>query len=503
MDLRSAADVRPETPAELHQYIKTYLRTDTGEKINIPVRRMCPGHAAPFEFVSDAFFGLHNRQFVHANRNGGKTLNFGVIDWLGMKFHGRDYPLNILSIGAIEKQAIKCFGYTASLWRQPEFRREVGKGILKKSIALQNGTQLEISPLTMNAVNSPHVPWLNCDEWELGDWDLWQQALSIPKSAGPHRAATRIASTQKYALGNVQTFKENATRNGYKVYKWCIWETIEQCRDRSCSSCPIYNWPDREGGVLCGGRAKEARGFYAIDDFIDRVHDLDRSTLEEEWLCLRPSREGLVFGREYNEDVHRVGYPIPFDPDSPLYMTLDQGFTNPYAVEIIQIDRRGTERFIGEVYQTETLAEDMGRRVADLLEELGVSSGRIIPAVYDREDPASARTFVKHLTSTRGTQYHASLKQPAGRIDLNEWLRLCRRRLKLTTGGPPKLVISSRVHWFPWELTQYRYPQRKGEERPSSEKPVDKDNHAVSAWYRFEAWLKRPMKARSGAAEIM
>jgi len=502
-DLRAAIDIRPETPAELHQYIKTYVRTDTGDKINIPIRRMCPGHSAPFEFVSDAFFGVHHKQFVHANRNGGKTLNFGAIDFLGMKFLGRDYPLKILSLGAIEKQAIKCFSYTSSIWRQEEFRREVGRGILKKSITLANDTQLEISPLTMNAVNSPHVPWLNCDEWELGDWDLWQQALSIPKSSGPHRAATRIASTQKYALGNVQVFKENAAKNGYKIYKWCIWETIEQCRDRSCSTCPILNFPDKEGGKLCGGRAKEARGFYTIDDFIDRAQDLDRSTLEEEWLCLRPSREGLVFGREYSEDVHRVGYEVPYDPDLQLYVTIDQGFANPFAVLIAQIDKRGTLRFIGELYRTETLAEDMGRQTADYLEMLGVPGNTKIPVVYDREDPAAARTFIKHLTSAKHTRYYGTLKQPAGLVDLDEWLRLCRRRLKLTAGAPPKMIMSSRVQWLPWELTQYRYPKKRGETRPSSEKPLDKDNHAVSAWYRLEAWLAKPMKARSGMAEWM
>ncbi len=504
-DIHGAIDIRPETPAELHQWIKTYCRTDTGDKLDIPVRRMCQGHSAPFEFISDAFFGKYNKQFVHANRNGGKTIGFGLVSFLGMFHYGRgEYPLQILNIGAIEKQANKCFSYTSAIWKQEEFRREIGKGILKQSITLPNKTQLDTSPLTMNAVNNPHVPWVNFDEWELGDWDLWQQAFSIPKSMGPHAAAIRIASTQKYALGNVQTFKDEADRRGFKVYKWCIWETIEQCRDRSCSSCPIYQWRDKEGGMLCGGRAKEARGFYGIDDFILKVDTLDRSTLEEEWLCYRPSREGLVFGRDYNEDLHRLRYEIPYTKDLPLYITIDQGFTNPFAVLIAQDDQnRNQLHFIDELYRTETIPEDMGRETADHLEALGVEEGKKIPVVYDREDPAAARTFIKHLESSKGTRYYGMLRQPAGIIDLDEWIRLCRRRLKISTGKPAKLIISSRLTWFPWECTQYRYPKRKGEERPSSEKPLDKDNHSISSWYRLEAWLKAPAKAKSGRADIM
>lgn len=499
-DLSGATEIRPETPAELHQWIRTHIRTETGGKAIIPTRRICQGHSAPFEFVSDAFFGIHNKQFVHSNRNGGKTFNFGAIAFTGMWHYGRGrHPLKILNAGAIEEQAKNCFKYTSSIWRQPEFIHEVnnGRGIWKTSIVLPNETKLATVVATINGLNSPHVPWMHMDEWELWDWDLGQQAFSIPKSSGPHKLAVRIASTQKYALGNVQRFKDEAPKRGFKVYKWCIWETIEQCRDRSCSSCPIFMWPDQEGGVLCGGRAKHARGFYEIDDFIDKVQSLDRRTLEEEWLCLRPSREGLVFGREFNEDRHRVPYEIKYRPNLPLYITIDQGFTNPFAVLISQLQDNRQLQFLDELYQTEKIPEEMGKLAADKLEALGVESGKKIPVIPDREDPAAARTFIKHLVSSKGTKYYGTLKYSAGVVDLEEWLRLCRRRLKLRPDKQPDLIMSNRLTWFPWELTQYRYKIPKGEQRPSSEKPLDKDNHAISAWYRLEAYLSKPAKATS------
>jgi len=498
-DLSGATEVRPETPAELHQWIRTHVRTETGAKAIIPTRRICQGHSAPFEFVSDAFFGIHNKQFVHSNRNGGKTFDFGTIAFAGMWHFGRGRdPLKILNVGAIEEQAKNCFKYTSSMWRQSEFISHVnnGRGILKESIILPNETELSVVVATINGLNSPHVPWMHMDEWELWDWDLGQQAFSIPKSSGAHKLAVRIASTQKTALGNVQRFKDEAPKRGFKVYKWCIWETIAECTDRACSSCPIFMWPDTEGGMLCGGRAKHARGFYEIDDFIDKVQSLDRRTLEEEWLCFRPSREGLVFGREFNEDRHRVPQEIRYCPDLPLYITIDQGFTNPFAVLIAQTNDRQL-LFLDELYQAEMLAEEMGRMTADKLEALGVETSRKIPVIPDREDPASARTFIKYLISSKGTKYHGILRHSAGAVDLEEWIRLCRRRLKLSPSAPPDLLISNRLTWLPWECTQYRYPIRRGEDRPSSEKPLDKDNHAISAWYRLEAYLNKPAKATS------
>lgn len=504
-DLRSATEVRPETPAELHQFIRTYCRTERGSKVVVPVRRMCPGHNAPFEFVSDAFFGTHLNQLVLAPRTGGKTFDFALVDFLEAWHYGRDdVPLHSLTIGAVQDQAQKCFAYCASFWRQPEFKWFAlnGRGILKESITLNNGSTIETGVATVKRVNGPHLPRLHLDEWELWDWAIGQQAFSIPESAGPHRAAVRIASTRKYAFGNMQRFLEEAPGRGFKVYKWCIWETIEQCRDRSCSTCPIHQWPDKEGGELCGGRAKDARGFYSVEDFIAKVKSLDRRTLEEEWLCLRPSREGIVFGREYNEDLHRRQYEIPYAPNLPLFVSIDQGFTNPFAVLVAQVEPSGRLRIIAELYRTETIPEDMGRETADLLERLGVEPSRKFPLVFDPEDPAAARSFAKHLVSGKDMRFYPQLRHPGGSNELEEHHRLIRRRLKLVNGTTPQVEISGAVRMLPYELTQYHYPPLKGD-RPVSEKPIDKDNHAISAWYRLESYISSPGKPVSGLAPVM
>ena len=78
-----------------------------------------------------------------------------------------------------------------------------------------------------------------------------------------------------------------------------------------------------------------------------------------------------------------------------------------------------------------------------------------------------------------------------------------RRRLKLVNGVKPQVAISARVKMLPYELTQYHYPQPKSADRPIAEAPIDKDNHAISAWYRLEAYLKNPPAARSSNVRVM
>ncbi len=470
---------------------------------------VCRGHVAPFSFVSDAFFKRSRRQLVKAPRTGGKTFSFALLAFLETWFEGflgeSGVPLEYLDIGAIEKQATACFDFSSSIYKQEEFRNQIDlSGVLKQSIVLPDKSKIQTVVATLKGVNSPHVPRMNIDELDLWDPYILQQALSIPQTKGPHRAAIRMGSTQKFALGPMQTFLEEAVQRGYKTYEWCVFEVLEKCGpERDCKSCPIYNFPDDKGGLLCGGRAKNSTGFYLIDDFIDKVHEFDRKTLEEEWLCLRPSREGVVFGDEYRESVHRVPRVIRYDPKYPLRITIDQGFTNPYAVLFVQEDSRFEQtRIIGEIYETNKTGDTIGKEAARLLHSWKVSDDNSIDVVFDAEDPASARLFVRGLADGAVDLkprriYKGTLRRV--RSDIMAGISLCRQALKLHKGRPAKTVISSGLRWFPWEMTQYRYPTKKGAARPTSEKPVDQDNHAIDAWRRYLLWKRKKRGATLGS----
>jgi hypothetical protein len=89
-----------------------------------------------------------------------------------------------------------------------------------------------------------------------------------------------------------------AAENGYRIFKWCVLCVLEKCVSRNCEICEL--WED------CEGRAKNADGYYSIEDAISAKRKVSRETWEAEMLCRMPSAEGLIY-REFDLSVHVVG----------------------------------------------------------------------------------------------------------------------------------------------------------------------------------------------------
>jgi hypothetical protein len=77
---------------DLHNYIRLILGYD------IPRRPFCENHIAPFQFVSDVFFGrcAGGAAVGFANRGGGKTLNLAILENCGyLQRSLQDYEIDI------------------------------------------------------------------------------------------------------------------------------------------------------------------------------------------------------------------------------------------------------------------------------------------------------------------------------------------------------------------------------------------------------------------------
>ena len=89
----------------------------------------------------------------------------------------------------------------------------------------------------------------------------------------------------------------------WKIYKWCIWETIEKCtrkckKDEKFSDCIAYS--------KCKGRAHNASGWYPIDDFITKIATMDTDTWDTQWLNKKPTGTIFVYGDYWDKDVHLI-----------------------------------------------------------------------------------------------------------------------------------------------------------------------------------------------------
>lgn len=133
---------KPVTPQDLYLFL--YLAT--GE--NIPHKAVCRDHQTPWDMTVKAFFNQSGSILGIGNRKGSKTRSVAKLVLAELKFID---GVEIASVGAIEKQANKCFRYVDSFLKRacPD---EVVKA-LRSETRLTNGSSYEQLVGTISGVN--------------------------------------------------------------------------------------------------------------------------------------------------------------------------------------------------------------------------------------------------------------------------------------------------------------------------------------------------------------
>jgi hypothetical protein len=327
----------PTNPAQLQSYIGSSM------KVHIPEKRVCQGHSSPMEYLCHSFLGGRAADaIVWANRGGGKTM-LGAVETLLECVFRPGCQVRILG-GSLE-QSRRMYEHLMAFMGQG-FDAMLKEPAGKTRCQFTNGSAVEILTQSARSVRGRHVQRLRCDEVELFDPDVLSAAKFVTQSAGGIPASMEMFSTMHKPYGLMHDEVVAAEAAGRKVFKWCLWEVIEKCTDRSCSQCPL--WSD------CQGRAKDAEGYFLIDDAIQQMQRASRTAWESEMLCVRPSAENAVFG-DFDRSVH-IG-PVDYDPDLPLYRTIDFGFVNPFVCLWIQEPRDGGVRVIDEYIRSRATVE--------------------------------------------------------------------------------------------------------------------------------------------------
>jgi len=297
----------PRHPDILHFYIRAFLG------FNIPRKRYCRNHVAPFSFICDMYFDQCRNAIAFANRTGGKTLNIAILNHLDMAFKA---GCEIASAGATRDQASKGYDYLLQFHIRNAYLQDLLlKDPIKSLTTYKNGSTTEIITGSVKGLNCPHPNKARIDEVELMDWNVLQEGLSMSMTTESPTTGKEIlsqdiySSTRKTDTGTMQRLlnlakKEKRKHGGFKIYEWCIWEVLEKC-NRKCKnddyygSCPIYD-------ICCEGKAKNCDGFYKTDDFINKVITLDKDTLDAQWFNKKPSRQAFVYGDYWNREIHFI-----------------------------------------------------------------------------------------------------------------------------------------------------------------------------------------------------
>jgi hypothetical protein len=438
----------------------------------VPRRAVCPGHAAPFEYLRRAILEPGRDLVVWASRGGAKTELGSIAAHLDSIFRP---GCQTRILGGSLDQSQKMYEYLSrkmrglfagSLAREPTARR----------MRLVNGSAIEVLTQSGRSVRGQRVHRLKCDEVDEFLPEVWQAAQFVtqsgPGSDGEWIAAQmEVFSTMHRPFGPMAELVErlsergsgnsergtNGKNNGAgepslfvpssqfrvpSLLKWCLWEVIERCPpERSCSRCPL--WPD------CEGRARRAEGYFPIADAIAQKSRASREGWEAEMLCRRPRADRRVFA-DFEPSRHVA--PVAYDPALPLYRALDFGYANPFVCLWVQVKgqcgvrssecgvngRKGKEatvdadlsgvevRVIGEYVERE---RPIGEHVRAMRErDPGpVSATYADPAGWQRSD----------VTGTGPCQElaRAGIRVRTPRAAILEGVELLRRLLKPRLGG--------------------------------------------------------------------
>ena len=237
-----------------------------------------------------------------------------------------------------------------------------------------NGSLVSILTASQKSVRGPHPNFLILDEVDEMEYEIFEAALSQPLSKHNNPASIGIFSTNHNIGGTMDKALEMAESGGFQLYKYCIWECLESCRDYECSTCKLSS--------LCPGKhMKEANGYYKIVDFVSKLHQLSWDTLQREWFCEKVGRGDLVYQNEYDEDIHLVN--VPFNSSKGVFLSVDWGGVNPFSVGVWQnFDTLGWVR-IDEVYMGNTTNQNLLKECKERLWWNNIQEGIADPARAD------------------------------------------------------------------------------------------------------------------------
>jgi hypothetical protein len=451
---------RPHTRQSLEKYIGHFLG------VSVPNRAACEGHDAPLDYLEHVLLDGGGNTLVWACRGGSKTMLAAMLTVLESIFQP---GLETRILGGSLAQSSYMYEYVRRFLRSEPLGTVVGR-MTGTSACLQNGSRIEILPQSDRAIRGVHVPRLRLDEVEEFRADIFEGALFLPQSVGTTAARIEMLSTLHRPYGIMSELVDGAEDKGLRVFKWCLWEIIERCRDRSCSRCEL--------DADCRAKAKRANGYYSIDDAIAKKKLVSEEAWQSEMLCLRPSREGLFY-RQYDEDVHVPNGPIPHDPSMELYRSFDWGVNGPTACLWVQVDGDGRVYVIDELLQSGIAVSDMARAVRRYEEMRGYRN--VIRSYCDPTGLSYILEFQKEGIACQGR------REDGGRSNVRfEGFETVRRYLKADENGRPRMLVSPRCVNTRREFRTYHYPQTRFGANPVEE-PSKVDDHAMDALRYFFA----------------
>ena len=311
--------VPPKNASELAAYLNAFLG------ISFPSHKICPHHDSPMDYLAYAFLAPASQNsdiLVWANRGGGKTQLGAAATLLDCIFKPH---CQVRILGGSEQQSQQMYGYMRAMIDN-SYQSFVNGKVTNRKCIFNNHSSAQVLTQSQSSVRGHHVQRLRCDEVELFDPEIWQAAQFITHTKYNIPARLEAMSTMHLPFGLMNELVTNSAQNNIKVFKWCLLDVLEKCRDRTCSQCSLYE--------DCRGLARKADGYYSIEDAIAQKKRSSKNSWRSEMLCLKPAMNDLVFS-EFDPRINVK--PVSFIENAQLFLSIDFGYSNPFACLLIQV----------------------------------------------------------------------------------------------------------------------------------------------------------------------
>jgi len=349
--------------------------------VKVSTKRICDNedHCSQFHYLSEMLLNVYPEVIAWANRGGSKTYFLALINWLkSLIFAKRE----AIILGASEAQSLRAYEAMSNFWGigtyegfdKPLIGKYVEGDTLKQITRFKNESKVYILSASNKSVSGPHPQSLNLDEVDEMDSDVLEMSLSQPQYKHGVPAQVTISSTNHVSNGNMDSLIRKATEsNRAKIFKWCVWETLESCAGLyECSTCPLT--------TFCPGtQMKAATGYYKIEDFLTKLSMLSLYTIQVQWFCNKVGSPDLIYKDEFDPNVHLLS--IDFNPRKTVFLSADWGGTHPFCIGVYQ-DYRSDKKLnawvkIDEIYMSETdnqhvMAEAKKRPWWDYIDQSGM-----------------------------------------------------------------------------------------------------------------------------------
>lgn len=435
--------LKEQNKDDLHEWIRINLG------LSIPRVAICNDHDAPFDFVADYLFEKFTNALVLANRSGGKTEDFAILDTIVMWLYS---GIEVVTVGAILDQAQKCYKYFTRFNQKYPFHENIHSTTMRETDGV-NESNLQVVAGTMNATNSKHPQLTFLDEIDLMNPQVLPQAIAMGQSKNDIQARTVITSTRKFAGGIMQRMLDNADNSGYKTYKWCIWEVMQAL---PAHDTELYARIMQLFGAALPMRIGQVDGYYTWEDVIQKYlfyRENDPDVWDAEYLCLKPGIAGVIYGGSYNDDNNLISSDwTPKGKTGYLYLLEDFGSVEDHPDCVLPLwIPHSFDRVIvfNERYLTHLGTEGIMEEIEDMLREDDLTMADIVGWIPDYHGIVQ----IEDRSQLGHPMVEKTIKKP-GTPDpylVNNYIKLVQKWF-----GSGKLMITGRCVQLRVELLSYK-----------------------------------------------